>query len=242
MPEHITLYLAKNQTCPAAHRVVLALTETKADYTPYEIDLINKPEWFTPKVNPVGQVPAIAYGGPKVSPDEPSPESAKIAESLVLIEFVADLYPDCPIVPKDPVLRARMRYFIDAVATKYLPAYAGSLLHEQPFEGIWTAFDRIQTLLPADKTYAVSDDFTLADIAILPLLARMEIWLKNDVGRFKEGEGKKAYEYFASSDRFARLRKYYAACRDRESFKTTFDEELIAGEYIAQLTPLRVVA
>ncbi|KAJ7264930.1 hypothetical protein B0H12DRAFT_1068629 [Mycena haematopus] len=63
----------------------------------------------------------------------------------------------------------------------------------------------------------VSDNFTLADIALAPLLARMEIWL-DILGRFKAGEGKRAYEYFVSSDRFgpACYLGLFANTRDRD--------------------------
>ncbi|KAH7909602.1 hypothetical protein BJ138DRAFT_1154831 [Hygrophoropsis aurantiaca] len=48
------------------------------------------------------QIPAIAYGGPDVPPETPSPDSTKLAESLVLVEFVADLFPQSGILPTDP--------------------------------------------------------------------------------------------------------------------------------------------
>ncbi|KAJ6614340.1 hypothetical protein B0H10DRAFT_2221347 [Mycena sp. CBHHK59/15] len=43
--------------------------------TRFEIDLSNKPEWYAPKINPTSKVPAIAYGGLQVPPDQPSPNS-----------------------------------------------------------------------------------------------------------------------------------------------------------------------
>ena len=46
------------------------------------------------------------FGSPKSDPEHPSPESEKIAESLVMLEFVADLYPETGLLPKDPVQRA----------------------------------------------------------------------------------------------------------------------------------------
>ncbi|KAJ7258383.1 glutathione S-transferase [Mycena haematopus] len=240
MPEQITLYTAK--ICPFAHRVELALAESKVGYTRFEIDLANKPEWYAPQVNPASKVPAIAYGGPQVSPDQPSPESIKIAESLVLVEFVADLFPDSPILPKDPVLRAKARFFVDAVSSKFLPAYMGPVARGQSFEPFWAALEDLQALLPADKTYAVGDEYTVADIAIAPFLARMEVWLKNDIGAYKEGEGKKAAEYFFEGDRFARLVKYFEAIKARDSFKATFDADFIKEKYAARFAPLRAQA
>lgn len=34
----------------------IALAEAKVEYTRFEIDLRNKPDWYVPKVNPVGKV------------------------------------------------------------------------------------------------------------------------------------------------------------------------------------------
>ncbi|KAF7292039.1 Serine carboxypeptidase [Mycena indigotica] len=219
--------------------VELALHEAKAGYTRFEVDLSNKPEWYAPQVNPASKVPAIAFGGPQVSPDQPSPDSTKLAESLVLVEFVADLYPTSAILPRDPVQRAKARFFIDAVSTRFLPAYMGPLARGQPWEPFWDALEAVQRLLPADKTYAVGDDFTAADIAIAPFLARMEVWMRHDIGAYKAGEGIKAAEYFFEGARFKRLVTYFDAIKARESFKSTFDAEYIKKTYTARFAPLR---
>ncbi|KAJ7859375.1 hypothetical protein B0H14DRAFT_2747138 [Mycena olivaceomarginata] len=224
MPEQITLYTAK--ICPFAHRVELALAEAKVGFNRFEIDLSNKPEWYAPQVNPASKV---SYGGPQVPPDQPSPESVKIAESLILVEF-------------HPVERAKVRFFIDAVSNKFLPTYMGPVARGQPFEPFWDALEQLQALLPADKKYAVGDEFTAADIAIAPFLARMEVWLRNDIGAYKEGEGKKAAEYFFTGDRFARLVKYFEDIKARDSFKATFDADLIKEKYAARFAPLRAQA
>ncbi|KAJ7636671.1 glutathione S-transferase [Roridomyces roridus] len=237
MSEQLTLYTAK--ICPFAHRVELALAEAKAGYTRCEIDLSNKPEWYAPKVNPASKVPAIAYGGPQTSPELPAPESVKIAESLILVEFIADLYPDSNILPKDPVQRARARFFIDVVSTKVLPAYMGPVARGQSFEPFWEALDALQKLLTLGKTYAVSDEYTAADIAITPFLARMEVWMKNDIGAYKAGEGIKAAAEFFEGERFKRLREYYEAIKGRESFKATFDENYIKEKYALRFAPMR---
>ncbi|KAJ6481323.1 hypothetical protein C8R47DRAFT_1135396 [Mycena vitilis] len=237
MPEQITLYTAK--ICPFAHRVEIALAEAKVGYNRYEIDLSNKPEWYAPKVNPASKVPHTAYGGPQVSPDLPSPDSTKIAESLILVEFVADLYPDSAILPTDPVQRAKARFFIDAVSTKFLPAYMGPVARGTPFEPFYDALEAVQALIPADNTYVLGDEYTAADIAITPFLARMEVFLKNDIGAYKEGEGRKAAEYVFEGGRFARVVKYFEAIKARESFKATFDADYIKEKYTARFAPLR---
>ncbi|KAJ7484157.1 glutathione S-transferase [Mycena latifolia] len=237
MPEQITLYTAK--ICPFAQRVELALAEAKAGFNRFEVDLSNKPEWYAPKVNPASKVPAIAYGGPQVPPDQPSPDSVKIAESLILVEFVADLYPAAKILPEDPVQRAKVRFFIDVVSTKFLPAYMGPIARGESFEPFWAALDALQALLPGDKTYAVGDEYTAADIAVTPFLARLEVALKNDIGAYKPGEGIKAADYFFKGERFARFVKYFEALKARESFAATFDADYIKEKYAIRFAALR---
>ncbi|KIJ15127.1 hypothetical protein PAXINDRAFT_99658 [Paxillus involutus ATCC 200175] len=94
-----------------AHRVEIALAEANANFKVYQIDL---GESYS-----TSQVPAIACGGPGVAPENPSPELTKLAESLVLVQFVADLYPQANLFPQDPVLRAKTRFFIEVVSSKF---------------------------------------------------------------------------------------------------------------------------
>ncbi|KAI0824916.1 thioredoxin-like protein [Trametes gibbosa] len=234
MPERITLYSAK--ICPFAQRTEIALAEAKAPFTRYEIDLSNKPEWYAPKVNPASKVPAIAYGGPEVPPDQPSPESIKIAESLVLVEFIADLYPDSGILPTDPVERARVRFFIEGVSSKLIPAWYGYFLRNAPVEDFYAALEYIQSLLPAEG-FAIGK-FSAADIAIAPFLARTRLSLLNELGKYPEGDGKKVWET-ATTGKFARINKYVGDIFARESFKATFDEAYVTKAFAARFANLR---
>lgn len=149
----------------------------------------------------------------------------KIAESLVLLEFFADLYPDSALLPKDPVQRAQARFFIDSVGTKFSPGWASFIMRgaDDGADSVISGLEAIQALLPADKTYAVNNEFTIADAAIAPFLARFEVLAKNDIGAFKAGEGKKVYEVY-QSEKFSKLRQYFETIKKRDSFKTTFDE------------------
>ncbi|KAJ7080954.1 hypothetical protein B0H15DRAFT_786929 [Mycena belliarum] len=229
MPERLTLYTAK--ICPFAHRVEIALAEAKANFNTYEIqDLRNKPQWYIDKVNPASKVPAIAYGGPDVPLDQPSPESLKLTESLILVELVADLFPSSNLLPTDPILRAKSRYFTEVVQSKLVPAWIGAIFSGGPLEPLYAALEAVQALLPADKPYALGDAYSAADVTVTPFLARMEVALKNDTGTFKEGEGFKAAEIIFSSERFVRLARYLEALKARESFKT-FNTDYITEKY-----------
>ncbi|KZT07935.1 glutathione S-transferase C-terminal-like protein [Laetiporus sulphureus 93-53] len=234
MSQPLTLYTAK--ICPYAHRVELALEEANAKYSKYQIDLQNKPQWYAPKVNPASKVPAIAYGGPNVAADQPSPDSTKLAESLVLVEFIADLYPHAHLLPEDPVLRARARFFIDAVSTKLVPAWNAFLRGNGSADDYLNAVEKIQALL-APEGFAVGP-YSIADVAVAPFLARAEVALKNDVGAYPEGQGPFVLQKLAEP-RFARFEKYWAELQSRPNFKATFDEEYVTEAYKKRFGNLR---
>ena len=162
------------------------------------------------------------YGSPKSDPENPSPESEKIAESLVLLEFVADLYPDSGLLPKDPVQRARVRFFIDAASNKANPASIAFYFRGEAPDKFIEAVAEIQDLL-SPSGFAVGDHFTIADAAIAPFIGCWELLFRNDVGKFAEGEGKRVHEVLFQSERFARLQKYFANISSRQSFKNSFD-------------------
>ncbi|KAF8261501.1 hypothetical protein EI94DRAFT_1780222 [Lactarius quietus] len=217
----IIFYTAK--VCPYAQRVEIAFQEAKADVTRYEIDLANKPEWYASRVNPASKVPAVVYGSPKSDPENPTPESAKLAESLVLLEFIADLYPDSGLLPKDPVSRARVRFFIDAINSKLSPPQSAFFFRGEAPDAFIAAVAGIQELLPPDAQFAVGDHFTIADAAIAPLLGRWQLHFQNDIGKYAQGAGLRVYDELFKSERFARFQKYYASVSSRESFKSSFD-------------------
>ncbi|KAH7921390.1 thioredoxin-like protein [Leucogyrophana mollusca] len=227
-PQQLTFY--RFEASPFSHKVALALAEAKAPHKVCEVDLFNKPEWFTAKVNPVGKCPAISYGGPEVAPEDPSPQSEKIAESAVILEFIADLYPESGLLPKDPVLRARVRYFIDVVANKLvLPSFAFSNGVE-PYENILKGVDAIQDLLPETGDFAVGDTYTIADATLIPFAARLQIVWKTELGKFAPGEGRKLGEEL-QGPKYTKFMRYLNTMMERPSTKATYDEELIVALY-----------
>ncbi|KAA1476130.1 glutathione S-transferase [Dentipellis sp. KUC8613] len=234
--QELTFYTTRGS--PFAERVDIAFEEVGVHPTRYSIDLRNKPEWFLSKVNPKGEVPAIAYGGPKVAPENPSPESVKLAESLVLLEFVSELYPNANLHPKDPVDRARARFFIDA-STKITQFYSFILQPGTSPDEFIERLRSLQALLPPGGGWAVGPQFTIADAAFAPFLGRIELFLRNGVGRYDPAEGKRVYELLFKSTEFARLQQYWRDIAARPSFKASFDEAdlLIYGrEWIKKKT------
>ncbi|KAG0695568.1 glutathione S-transferase C-terminal-like protein [Suillus ampliporus] len=222
-PEQITLYTAK--ICPYAQRTEIALAEVGVPFKRCEIDLANKPEWYAPKVNPASKVPAIAYGGPDVAPENPSPESIKLAESLILVEFIGDLYPSSGIVPADPVLRAKARFFIEIVSTKFSPHYVKFAMGDP--EGTHVALlkgvDAVQAILPDGAKYAVGDQYSIADIAFTPFWARLNVCLQKRIGAYKDEE-RTSFLKALEDPKYAKFAGYVQRLLERQSFKSTFHE------------------
>lgn len=172
------------------------------------------------------QVPAVAYGGPDVPPDRPSSDSAKIAESLVLIQFFADLAPESDLLPKDALGKARVRFFLDAVSNKIQPNLSKWALGLGSYDAFFEALDAIQDQLPpvGEGKYIFGNEFTLADIAIAPFLGRaLLIQLKNGFGKFDKEEAKRGWEHF-QGPKYQRVRQYIDDIAARPSWQSTFDE------------------
>lgn len=168
------------------------------------------------------QVPAIAYGGPPTSPENPSPESVKLAESLILVEFVADLAPNSGLLPSDPVQRAQARFFVDTVSNKYVPGFAAFFMRGESPDALLAGFQAVQDLLPKEGLALGGNQFTIADAAFLPFLGRTELLLTAGVGKYQAAEGKKVYSQLFEDAKFVRLQKYFKDATQRESWKTFY--------------------
>ncbi|KAI9229721.1 MAG: hypothetical protein DHS80DRAFT_2991, partial [Piptocephalis tieghemiana] len=96
-----TLYSAR--ICPYAQRAVWAFEATNLPYRLIEIDLNNKPAWYTERINDLGEVPALKLGRDE---DDKAPI---LTESLVISQYVADL--TGRLLPPDALIRAQIALF-----------------------------------------------------------------------------------------------------------------------------------
>ncbi|KAG6370914.1 glutathione S-transferase [Boletus reticuloceps] len=205
-------------------QVELALKEGNIPYKYYSVDFDNKPAFFAEQINPIGKVPAITYGGPDVDPEKPSPLSVKLTESNVILEFVADIYPEAKLMPIDPVQRARVRFFIEAATRTYLPAYMAWILNQEPqaTENHLKAIAFLQRLLPNSGEYAVGDCYTIADACITPLILRLQLSIEHDIGKFPVGNGPKFGELL-KDPKYAKFMTYASAITARPVAKETWN-------------------
>jgi maleylacetoacetate isomerase len=124
-------------------------------------------------VNPQKRVPALALDSGEV-----------LLQSLAIIEYLDELHPDPPLLPKDPVARARVRAVAQIIAcdihplnnTASLNYLRGALKADQGAVSQWYAhwiaagFEAIEALIRPGP-YAFGDTVTIADICIVPQVA-----------------------------------------------------------------------
>ena len=142
-----------------------------------------------------------------MNPDEsPAPDLPQLGESMVILEFLADTFPEAHLLPSSPFLRAKARLFYRAVDEALLPAFAGFFYQQGPKEAIYDALERIQSLLP--PTGFAAGDWSIADAAFVPIYRHLLLVLELNPPTLASGTAEEVLETVQKSPRFARLRKY----------------------------------
>ena len=158
-------------------------------------------------------------------PDVPSPESFKLAESLVICEFIADLFPASGLLPSDPVERAKVRFFVDAASTKFEPPLLDFMRKGGSTDALIAVLKEIQSLLPSGAQVAVGNKFTIADAALAPWLWRLELTLESNIGAFTEADRKRVLDTYEGETLHV-LHEYFGAIKSRKSFKQSVQSKV----------------
>src|SRR6516162_10556401 len=138
----------------AAFRVRIALNLKKLDYETAAIHLrrSNQSKSDYLAVNPQGLVPTLEADG------------RKFTQSLAIIEYLDETYPDPPLLPKTPEDRARVRALAEIVACDIHPInnlrvlryLTHDLSHEETAIAKWynhwlaMGFEAVESLLASD--------------------------------------------------------------------------------------------
>lgn len=154
-------------TCPFSHRCRFVLYEKGMDFEIKDVDIFNKPEDLS-VMNPYNQVPVLVE------------RDLILFESNIINEYIDERFPHPQLMPGDPVMRGRGRLVLFRMEKELFS-------HVQKLESPNTsakeqskareAISQGLTLLaPAfsKNKYVLGDDFSMIDVAIAPLLWRLD--------------------------------------------------------------------
>jgi RNA polymerase-associated protein len=159
----MTLY--SGTTDPFSQRCRIVLHEKGMDFQIIDVDLDHKPEDLA-VMNPYNQVPVLVE------------RDLVLHESNIINEYIDERFPHPQLMPADPVMRARARlmlYNMEAELFSQVEALESG--KEKPMEKARQQItDRLIELSPLfTKTkHMLGDDFTMLDVAIAPLLWRLD--------------------------------------------------------------------
>ena len=159
----MTLY--SETTCPFSHRCRIVLFEKGMDFQIIDVDMDNKPEDLA-VMSPYGRVPVLVE------------RELILYESNIINEYVDDRFPHPQLMPADPVMRARARLFLYRFEQE-LFCHIDALENGTPkvAEKARAALrDNLTVISPvfAKQKFMLGDDFSMLDVAISPLLWRLE--------------------------------------------------------------------
>ena len=159
----MTLFSAPDE--PHSHRTRIVLAEKGV-----EIDIINVVPGRYPEdlldLNPYHSLPTLVD------------RDLTLYDSRVIIEYLDERFPHPPLMPVDPILRAQFRLALFRIERDwYALAQQVDEDHDKKHDSKYRKMLRDAILQSADvfkvKPYFLSDEFSLVDASIAPILWRM---------------------------------------------------------------------
>ena len=159
------MQLYSGTTDPFSHRCRFVLYEKGMDFQVIDVDMYNKPEDIA-VMNPYNRLPVLVE------------RDLILYESNIINEYIDERFPHPQLMPADPVMRARARlmlYNLEKELFEHVEALESG--KEKPMEKARVqAHDQLIQLsaIFAKNKHMLGDDFTMLDVAIAPLLWRLD--------------------------------------------------------------------
>jgi RNA polymerase-associated protein len=156
--------LFSNAACPQSHRVRLVLAEKGISADVVEVGDGTFTEDLV-ELNPYGSVPTLVD------------RDLVLYNTQIIMEYLEDRYPHPPLMPVDPVARARVKLYIYRMERDWYsllePFVTGE--DEKAAQVRNVIRDGLTVIAPIfeQKPFFMSDELTLADYTLLPLLWRL---------------------------------------------------------------------
>ncbi len=149
--------------CLESHRTRIVIKEKEISAEIYEVDLNAIPEEIK-ILSPYDEYPSLVD------------RELVLQNSRVIIEYLDERFPHPPLLPVDPISRAKFRLALNEIEhnwyPKYADAYNDEVLDDKFILEIKNYFLEIAPLIK--KKFFMSEDFGLVDCSLAPLLWRLK--------------------------------------------------------------------
>ena len=161
--KRLAMTLYSNDVDPYCHMVRIVLAEKGISYETFEVDLNDTPEDLK-DLNPYNEVPTLVD------------RDLVLYGHQVIMEYLDERFPHPPLMPVDPVSRARNRLMLKRIERDWY-TLSNNIANGIDVENSRKELaDSLLTVAPIfeQKKYFMSDDFTVMDCAIAPMLWRLQ--------------------------------------------------------------------
>ena len=149
--------------CLHSHRTRLVIKEKEISAELHEVDINNISEEIK-FISPYDDFPTLVD------------RDLVLQNSRVIIEYLDERFPHPPLLPVDPVARAKFRLALDKIEHQWYPEFNNAYQNgrvDDPFkEKIKSYFLEIVPLIT--NKFFMSEDFGLVDCSLAPLLWRIK--------------------------------------------------------------------
>ena len=165
LQSHFVMTLFSKPNCPWSHRTRLVLAEKNISIDVVDVEDGNLPEDLL-DLNPYNTVPTLVD------------RDLVLYDSRVIIEYLDERFPHPPLMPVDPVTRAQFRLALYRIEKDWY-SLADELLagadRKPPARTVRALEESVLSSVDifAAKTFFLSDEFSLVDCTIAPILWRL---------------------------------------------------------------------
>ena len=157
--------LCSGTTDPFSQRCRIVLFEKGMDFQVIDVDMFNKPEDLA-VVNPYNRVPVLVE------------RDLVLYEANIINEYIDERFPHPQLMPADPVMRARARLFLHRFENElycHIDAieHAAQKIADKARHAVRDNLTQIAPVFAKQK-YMLGDEFSMLDVAIAPLLWRLD--------------------------------------------------------------------
>ena len=155
--------LFSSDLCPYCHIVRIVLAEKGINFESVNVDLKNTPEDLR-DLNPYNEVPTLVD------------RDLVLYDYRVIVEYLDERFPHPPLMPVDPVSRARNRLMLHRIERDWFKMLDVMLQGGKEADKVRKDFrDSLVGASPIfdQKPFFMSDEFTLMDATLAPMLWRL---------------------------------------------------------------------